>query len=266
MTMGHNFLLNCSIHSAKSMTSKHTTSSPHHPQANGEAESGVRIAKKILKQSDPFVALMSYRATPHTATGVSPSQLMMGREIRTLLPTLESNLKPISVSYEAVAERDEKSKTAYRQSFDKRHGVRTLPELQPGDAVHMKLDQQKGWKTPGVVIAKSSTPRSYVIETPQSIVRRNRRHLRPTTSPIEIEKFAELEPDIEPERDPSPKSATADVQELPPTVTQCKAPLVTQPHPDLKSSHGTLTKSSGAKVKTSSGRVVRKPIRFREDS
>ena len=97
-------------------------------------------------------------------------------------------------------------------------------------------------------------------------MRRNRRHLRPTTSPIEIEKFAELEPDIEPEQDPSPKSATADVQELPPTVTQCKAPLVTQPHPDLKSSHGTLTKWSGAKVKTSSGRVVRKPIRFREDS
>ena len=119
----------------------------------------------------------------------------------------------------------------------------------------MKLDQQKGWKTPGVVIAKSSTPRSYVIETPQSIVRRNRRHLRPTTSPIEIEKFAELEPDIEPEQDPSPKS-----------VTQCKAPLVTQPHPDLKSSHGTLTKSSGAEVKTSSGQVVRKPIHFREDS
>ena len=236
---------------------KHTTSSPHHPQANGEAESGVRIAKKILKQSDPFVALMSYRATPHTATGVSPSQLMMGREIRTLLPTLESNLKPISVSYEAVAERDEKSKAAYRQSFDKRHGVRTLPELQPGDAVHMKLDQQKGWKTPGVVIAKSSTSRSYVIETPQSIVRRNRRHLRPTTNPIEIEKFAELEPDI---------SATADVQELPPTVTRCKVPLVTQPHPDLKSSHGTLTKSSGAEVKISRGRVVRKPIRFREDT
>ena len=41
---------------------------------NGEAESGVLIAKKILMQSDAFVILMSYSATPHTATGVSPSQ------------------------------------------------------------------------------------------------------------------------------------------------------------------------------------------------
>ena len=51
---------------------KHTTTSPYFPQANGEAESGVRIVKKILKQHDPFLALMSYRATPHTSTGVSP--------------------------------------------------------------------------------------------------------------------------------------------------------------------------------------------------
>ena len=60
---------------------KHTTTSPFYPQANGQSESGFRIGKKILRQRDPFVALMLYRATPHTATGVSPCQLMMGREI-----------------------------------------------------------------------------------------------------------------------------------------------------------------------------------------
>jgi len=105
-----------------------------------------------------------------------------------------------------------------------------------------------------VVIAKSSTPRSYVIETSQSIVRRNRRHLRPTTNPIKVEKFAELEPDMEPEQDLSLKSAT-DVQELPPTVTKCKVPLVTHPQSDPKSPYGTLTKSSGAEARTSNGRV-----------
>ena len=122
---------------------KHFTTSPYYPQANGEAESGVRIAKKILKQRDPFLALMSYRATPHTATGVSPCQLMMGREIRTLLPTLESNLKQVLPSQEALARKDEETKTAYRRHFDKRHGVRPLSDLQPGPSVRVKLDQQK---------------------------------------------------------------------------------------------------------------------------
>lgn len=41
------------------------------------------IAKKILKQRDPFLLLMSCRATPYTSTGLSPCQLMTGREIRT---------------------------------------------------------------------------------------------------------------------------------------------------------------------------------------
>ena len=93
-------------------------------------------------------------------------------------------------------------------------------------------------------------------------MRRNRRHLRPATSPIEVEKFAELEPDLDPEQELSLKFPTADVSELPATVTQHQVPLVTQAQHDLMSSHQTLAKSSGAESRTSSGRVVRKPIRL----
>ena len=49
-------------------------------------------------------------------------------------------------------------------------------------------------------------------------------------------------------------------------MTQYKVPLVTQAHHDLMSSHQTLAMSSGAESRTSSGRVVRIPIRFREDT
>ena len=73
---------------------KHTTSSPHHLQANSAADSVVRIAGQILKREDPFLALMAYRATPIPATGKTPSELIMERLIRTTLPTLSKVFEP----------------------------------------------------------------------------------------------------------------------------------------------------------------------------
>ena len=50
-----------------------TTSSPYFAQANGEAESAVKIAKRILSTPEPDIALLIYRTTPHSTTGVAPS-------------------------------------------------------------------------------------------------------------------------------------------------------------------------------------------------
>ena len=157
----------------------HITSSPHNPQGNGHAERGVQTAKRILQQKDPLLALMCYRSTPCATTGVSPAELLMGRKIKTTLPTLEANLQPRWPDLELVRNKDAMEKQKQAFYFNQRHGARPLPSLKPGDPVLMKLDHQKSWKTPAIVTGEGITPRSFVIETPQgATLRRNRRHLQ----------------------------------------------------------------------------------------
>ena len=164
---------------ARQLDFRHITSSPHHPQGNGHAERAVQTAKRILCQEDPVLALMCYRSTPCTTTGVSPAELLMGRKIRTTLPTLEKNLRPKWPNRKTVEQKDagEKAKQAFY--YNRRHSARPLPPLQPGDAVLAKLDQEKTWVTPAVISSESVTPRSYLINTSQGVLlRRNRRHLQ----------------------------------------------------------------------------------------
>lgn len=51
----------------------HVTSSPHFPQSNGHAEQAVQITKTILRQDDPLLAPMTYRATKNSSSGASPA-------------------------------------------------------------------------------------------------------------------------------------------------------------------------------------------------
>ena len=71
-----------------------TTSSPKFPRSNGEAEPVVQTAKSILKKERyQAKALLAYRSAP-ISCGFSPAQLLMGRCIRSALPTFPSQLDP----------------------------------------------------------------------------------------------------------------------------------------------------------------------------
>ena len=159
----------------------HITSSPHKPHANGAAEKAVHIAKGILKQEDPFAALMAYRATPVAATGFSPSQLIMGRTIRTTLPTLPSNLQPRWPDSREVKDNDEKAKSSYRYYYNRRYSTKPLPPVPVGSQVLIRTNKQSDWSQTGTVVSPDGVPstRSENVQLPGgNVLRRDRQDIR----------------------------------------------------------------------------------------
>ena len=78
---------------------KHITSAPYHQSSNGLAERAVQILKTGLRkntsgslQTRIARILLAYRSTPHSTTGVSPSELLIGRRIKTRLDLVKPNL------------------------------------------------------------------------------------------------------------------------------------------------------------------------------
>ena len=156
---------------------EHVTSSPRYPQSNGLAERSVRTVKEMLGQEDPILALMIYRATPIEATGVSPAELMVGRPIRTTMPSLPRNMVPTAVTHDDVRQRDARYKERTADRYNK--GARPLPPLNPGDQVRVRDEVEKTWSEPLTVAGEANGPRSYIIERQEGQrYRRNRRQLQ----------------------------------------------------------------------------------------
>lgn len=121
----------------------HVTSSPHFPQSNGHAVMVIQVAKNILRQEDPLLALMSYRATSSVSMHFSQAELLMRRWIRTTLPTMEENLKPAWPEDGKVRKADALAKDKQAFLYNLWNGLRNLPGLNQGDAVRIRVDKQK---------------------------------------------------------------------------------------------------------------------------
>ena len=164
---------------------KHTKSSPYHPKGNGRAEAAVKVAKNMLKKCSDFdVAMLHYRNTPQQGHSYSPSQRLLNRRTRTLLPTSNQLLLPDLVDMEVVTEeilcKRRKAATVYNRSAPAEHtmlGVGTYAYAKPPP--HQR---GKAWAY-GQIVDRNEATRSYTIQTPVSIIRRNRVHLRPAAAP-----------------------------------------------------------------------------------
>ena len=101
------------------------------------------IKQLLEKNSDPYLVMLAYCSTP-IENGYSPSQLLMGRKLRTTLPIAPKQLKPSVPKERVVREKERKSKKRNKRNFDSRHKARELQPLQPGDTVWIPENKSNG--------------------------------------------------------------------------------------------------------------------------
>ena len=188
---------------------KHITSAPFHPATNGLAERAVQIVKKGLKKekggsmaSRLAKVLIAYRTTPQSTTGVSPSELLQGRRIRTRLDLIKPN----------VVERVEKRQAQQKLSHDGSSRVNTFEK---GETVYAQ-NFGTGSKWIPAVVQEVTGPVSFLVKLEDGrLVRRHLDHLRRrdgSTGALLPENSSSTQPeaDVLPEILFDPSSATED--------------------------------------------------------
>ena len=136
---------------------RHVTSAPYHPASNGLAERSVQTVKEFLKKpsSDSLQTrlsrfLLQYRITPHSTTGSTPAELLLGRrpctQLDLVLPSMTSKVL--------------KKQQAQKESHDKRSKDR---QFAIGDWVYArKFPSNDDWVCETII--KANGPLSFVVE------------------------------------------------------------------------------------------------------
>lgn len=238
----------------------HVLSSPKHSQSNGQIESGVKIAKGILKKcehsnTDPYIGLLNYRNTPK-GNLPSPAQLLFSRNLNSLLPCSAKFLEPKVTKPNPNLVN--KRKQSVQKYYDKH--VKPLSELNVNDKVLFKKNLDGPW-SPGKITALGNAPRSYVVKDDNGrLYNRNRKFfiLSPTDNPDE---------NVNPSH-PSTNSKDPNHKNQSPTPNQQKcliqpSPLIS-PTPSGHDENNVIQNMEGYVTKR--GRTIRNPRRLTFDA
>ena len=222
---------------AKAYEFHYVTLSPRFPQSNGLAERTVQTAKKLLKKAyedkkDPYLPFLELRNTPIPGVGLSPTQLLMGRRTRSIIPIKSTLLTPMTYNTKEVQSALSARQQTQKENFDRSR--KALKPLEPGDTIRMR--QGNTWE-PAVLVGeskKAGEPRSYIVRANNHEYRRNRKDIFKTQETLHSE-LAD--------------SADSD-----------------HPAEDTRQneSHWELASDSSPTISRVSGRVIRVPTRYRE--
>ena len=152
---------------------RHTTSAPYHPATNGLAERAVQTFKSFLKKTPDGALedrlskfLLNYRLTPHSTTGITPAELLLGRRPRSVLDLVRPDLS-----------KKIRSQQEHQKHNRDRHTKSRVFSV--GDSVYVcDLPSKEDW-LPGT-ITRATGPLSFEIQLFDGrTVRRHCDHLRP---------------------------------------------------------------------------------------
>jgi len=158
------------------MEFRHIATSPHYPQANGKAESAVKICKSLMKKSklantDLQLALLNHCNTSTKPINLSPTQRLFGCHTRTQLPPSAALLT--SETPQQVPTKLALGQQKQAQHYD--HSAKPLKALHAGQHVYLKIPGSETW-TQGTC-KKQVAPQSYLVEFKGHLYLCNFRHL-----------------------------------------------------------------------------------------
>ncbi|ESO92978.1 hypothetical protein LOTGIDRAFT_162005 [Lottia gigantea] len=120
------------------------------------------------------MGLLAYRTTPLKHIELSPSELLMNRNLRTNLP-IKTDLLNVPNSKNVVKKREELRENQ-KLYYDK-NSTRSLRSLEPGNIVRVINCNNNTWSNKGTII-RLVAPRSYLVKLDNDVLfRRNRKDL-----------------------------------------------------------------------------------------
>ena len=205
---------------------RHRLSSVAFPHSNQRAELGVKSMKRLIRENtnpdgslwnDKFLmAVMQYRNTPDRDTGLSPAQVIFGRNLRDFLPAPQTRYKP---QRQWILLREDREKALAKRAVTNMErlaiGTRELPPLMVGDSVLVQNqigNHPSRWDITGVIAEKRDFDQ-YLIRVDGSgrLTVRNRKFLRKIT-PFQLTKHfpdssapPALSPDCSDDHPPQPQ-------------------------------------------------------------
>ena len=127
------------------------------PQSNGKVERCNATLLKVVKiarverrdwKKELSDFLFHYRVMPHTVTGLSPAELLMGRKLRDKLPKLKISEEQATEAdwQKLVKEKDGRAKMKQKIYADKKRGARPS-DIVVGDRVLLKQSRENKLST-----------------------------------------------------------------------------------------------------------------------